>query len=64
MPKHSDARAWAACGAVICGGILMLSMSPSDPEYSLYLLIQAIVGAGLGALAAVIRNGIARGPRS
>ena len=60
MPKRSDVRLWAACGVAICIVIALLSGGPDEIPFAVYLSIQAVVGAALGALAAVIRNWIAR----
>lgn len=61
QPKLSSLKLWAACGALIC---VVIAVFNAPPELNLwvYLGIQALVGAVLGALAAVIRNSIARRP--
>jgi uncharacterized membrane protein len=60
-PKLSNLKVWAVCGALICVVIAVFN-APPELNFWVYLAIQAAVGAGLGALAASIRNGIARRP--
>lgn len=62
QPKSSNVKLWGACGVLICVVIAVFN-APPELNFWLYLGIQAAVGAGIGSLAAFIRNIIARGGR-